>query len=113
MAEAAGLAGSSPLAASRPASRAAAFHPSDVMEKYKGLILRCQAWLQGEARRQKDVSPEGAQRPTPPTTMMRYYAIADDTFHPEVREGSDPWGGINDTASSSSSHLMPHTCLRG
>ena len=109
MSEAAGLpsgassssSGSSgaPLAASRPASRASAFHPSDVIEKYRGLMLRCRAWL-GEAERQRERQREDAKKtkwgndasqltkvaplPEGGHNMLRYYAVADDTSHPEV-----------------------------
>ena len=107
MSEAAGLpsgassgSGGAPLAASRPASRASAFHPSDVIEKYRGLMLRCRAWL-GEAERQRERQREEAKKtkwgrneasqlnkaaplPEGGHNMLRYYAVADDTLHPEV-----------------------------
>jgi hypothetical protein len=91
----------------RPAARASAFHPSDVTEKYKGLVLRCRAWL-NEAKGLQVSMPvsrsstgntsvaaapytqavsAGQPGVGPKSPLMkRYYAVADDTLHPEVRE---------------------------
>ncbi|GAX74993.1 hypothetical protein CEUSTIGMA_g2439.t1 [Chlamydomonas eustigma] len=114
MVEATGMGGGgsgSLFNASRPSIRASAFHPSDVTEKYKGLILRCRAWLDEVKRRQDkpgskskvqsssraSVSQPFVHDPVsssgqsefvvlPVPQLKRYYAVVDDAFHPEVRE---------------------------
>ncbi|KAL6749797.1 tubulin-tyrosine ligase family-domain-containing protein [Haematococcus lacustris] len=83
-----------PASSSRVTADASA---QSIAEKYHGLLLRLAAWRQAtgsqmaplamEPPQHQQLALQAAAAPTPTRPMpLRYYAVADDSAHPEVRQ---------------------------